>query len=79
LGQDQCRVIYSPPVRKLPLCKACFDDWRRIVFFRNNSSAQPFFTAVLAQNFSRRSIVVVTNGLKTQESFQQDIETWIKV
>ncbi len=38
--------------------------------------ARPFFTALLAQLFPRRPIVVVTDSLKTQESFQQDLETW---
>jgi transcription-repair coupling factor (superfamily II helicase) len=38
--------------------------------------ARPFFTALLAQLFPRRPIVVVTDLLKTQESFQQDLETW---
>ncbi len=42
-------------------------------------AAQPFFGALLAQLFPQRPIVVVTENLKTQESFQQDIETWFKV
>ena len=41
--------------------------------------ARPFFTALLAQLFPRRPIVVVTDLLKTQESFQQDLETWAAV
>ncbi len=40
-------------------------------------SAQPFFAALLHQLFPRRPIVVVTDSLKTQESFQQDLETWL--
>jgi len=40
-------------------------------------AAQPFLAALLHQIFPSRSIVVVTDGLKTQESFQQDIETWL--
>ncbi|MBI3874944.1 MAG: DEAD/DEAH box helicase, partial [Verrucomicrobia bacterium] len=42
-------------------------------------SAQPFIAALLHQLFPQRPIVVVTDGLKTQESFQQDIETWLAV
>ena len=42
-----------------------------------SQAAQPFF-AVLLQIFSpQRPIVIVTDNLKTQESFQQDIETWL--
>ncbi|HEX7570381.1 MAG TPA: transcription-repair coupling factor, partial [Verrucomicrobiae bacterium] len=40
-------------------------------------SAQPFFAALLQQIFPQRPIVVVTENLKTQESFQQDLETWL--
>ncbi len=39
--------------------------------------AQPFFAALLRQWFPGRPIVVVTDLLKTQESFQQDLETWL--
>ena len=42
-------------------------------------AAQPFFAAWLARHFPKRPIVVVTDGLKTQESFQQDIETWLEI
>jgi len=38
--------------------------------------ARPFFAALLAQVFPGRPIVVVTDLLKTQENFQQDLETW---
>jgi transcription-repair coupling factor (superfamily II helicase) len=38
--------------------------------------AQPFVAALLARLFPDRAIVVVTEGLKTQEIFQQDLETW---
>ena len=39
--------------------------------------AQPFFAALLRKIFPRRPMVVVTGNLKTQESFQQDLETWL--
>jgi len=42
-------------------------------------SAQPFFAALLKQLFPSRPVVVVTDNLKTQESFQQDLETWTRV
>ena len=38
--------------------------------------AQPFVAALFARLFPDRPIVVVTDGLKTQELFQQDMETW---
>ena len=41
--------------------------------------ARPFFAALLAQLFPRRPIVVVTDVLKTQESFQQDLDTWAAI
>jgi transcription-repair coupling factor (superfamily II helicase) len=41
------------------------------------ASAQPFFAALLHQLFPRHPIVLVAENLKTQESFQQDLETWL--
>jgi transcription-repair coupling factor (superfamily II helicase) len=38
--------------------------------------AQSFVAALLARLFPERPIVVVTAGLKLQEIFQQDLETW---
>jgi len=38
--------------------------------------AQPFVAALLARLFPNRPIVVVAAGLKIQEVFQQDMETW---
>jgi transcription-repair coupling factor (superfamily II helicase) len=45
-------------------------------FFGVAAGAQSFFAALLQCLFPRRPIVVVTENLKTQESFQQDLETW---
>jgi transcription-repair coupling factor (superfamily II helicase) len=42
-----------------------------------SAAAQPFFTALLRHFFPQRPVVVVTEGLRTQESFQQDISTWL--
>jgi len=41
--------------------------------------AQPFFAALLREICPGRPVIVVTEGLKTQESFQQDLETWCQV
>ena len=40
-------------------------------------AAQPFLAALLQQQFPQRPLVVVTENLKAQESFQQDLETWL--
>jgi hypothetical protein len=42
-----------------------------------SQAAQPFFAVLLQNFFPQRPIVIVTDNLKTQESFQQDIETWL--
>ncbi|HSU52530.1 MAG TPA: transcription-repair coupling factor, partial [Candidatus Dormibacteraeota bacterium] len=42
-------------------------------------AAQPFFAALARRLFPKRAIVVVTQGLKTQESFQQDIGTYLEL
>jgi len=42
-----------------------------------SGAAQPFLAAWLHQALPNRPMAVVTSGLKTQESFQQDIETWL--
>jgi transcription-repair coupling factor (superfamily II helicase) len=39
--------------------------------------AQPFFSTLLQKLCPQRPVVVVTENLKTQESFQQDLETWL--
>ncbi len=41
------------------------------------ASAQPFFAALLHSLFPQRPLVVVTDNLKSQESFHQDLETWL--
>lgn len=46
--------------------------------FGVNAAAQPFFAAALHQLFPKRPIVLVADNLKTQESFQQDLETWTR-
>ncbi|MBK7997836.1 MAG: transcription-repair coupling factor [Verrucomicrobia bacterium] len=43
-----------------------------------SSSAQPFFAVWLRELSPQRPIVVVTDGLKTQETFHQDVETWLR-
>ena len=44
---------------------------------RVNPAAQSFFVSWLESIDPQRTIVVVTENLKAQESFQQDLETWL--
>jgi transcription-repair coupling factor (superfamily II helicase) len=41
-----------------------------------SAGAQPYFAALLRHLFPQRPIVVITEGLRTQESAQQDLATW---
>ena len=41
-------------------------------------AAQPFVAALLCQRFPSRSLLIVTEGLKTQESVHQDFATWLR-
>lgn len=43
------------------------------------ASAQPLVAALLRHLCPRQPIVVVVDNLKTQESFQQDLETWSQI
>jgi len=40
-------------------------------------AAQPFLAALMRQRFPSRPVVVVTDQLRTQELFQQDLATWL--
>lgn len=42
-------------------------------------AAQPFVVALLRARFPERTVVVITDQLKTQESFQQDLTTWTEL
>jgi len=44
-----------------------------------SQAAQPFVATLLRLHFPQRPIVVVTDQLRTQEMFQQDIATWMQV
>ena len=48
-----------------------------LAFSGIDPSAQPFFAALVQKLFPQRPVVVITENLKTQESFQQDLETWL--
>lgn len=42
-------------------------------------SGQPFLAALLARQVPQRPIVLVAEGLKSQELFHQDIQTWLGI
>src|SRR5688500_2744485 len=44
-----------------------------------NPAAHPFLTAVLRRWFPERPLLIVTEGLKKQEIFLQDLETWARL
>ncbi len=48
-----------------------------LTFSGITSSAQPFLAALLQHCFPQRPLVIVTENLKAQENFQQDLETWL--
>jgi transcription-repair coupling factor (superfamily II helicase) len=48
-------------------------------FYGANAAAQPFLGALLQRRFPGRPIVFVTDSLKTQEVFQQDLTTWMEL
>jgi hypothetical protein len=41
--------------------------------------AQPFVGALLHELLPEKAMLIVTEGLKTQESFQQDVSTWLEM
>lgn len=43
-----------------------------------HAAAHPFVVALLHRHFPRRTLVVVTAGVKAQESFHQDLATWVR-
>ena len=43
------------------------------------SPAWPFLTAVIKRTFPQRPLVIITENLKAQEVFQQDLETWLNL
>ncbi len=49
------------------------------IFSSVTVSAQPFFAAWLQKIFPHKTIVIITENLKAQENFQQDLETWLQV
>ncbi len=70
------RVIATPAVQSLA---RRLEAGRALPCAGVHSAAQPFLAVVLRWLLPHRPIVVVTDHLKTQETFQQDLETWAKL
>ena len=66
-------ILKAPAVRAI--ARRVEDGGARI-FPGVAASAQPFFAGLLQKLFPHRPIVVVAENLRTQESCQQDLETW---
>lgn len=68
-------------VASVPVAQALRERVERgdpLSFTAINPAAQPFFAVLLARMFPDRPVVVVTESLRSQELFQQDVETWTK-
>ncbi|MCW5556202.1 MAG: hypothetical protein KIS67_29140, partial [Verrucomicrobiae bacterium] len=70
------RVAHTPAVQSLAqrLERGGALSWPGVC-----PAAQPFLAALLHALFPKRALVVVTDGLKTQEAFQQDLQTWLQM
>jgi transcription-repair coupling factor (superfamily II helicase) len=57
----------------------CMEAGGAQIFSGIAAPARPFLAALLKKSFPKKTVVVVTENLKAQESFQQDLETWLQV
>jgi len=69
-------ILKAPAGQALARCMAAGGA---LSFSGVAAPAQPLFAALLQKLFPAQAIVIVTENLKTQESFQQDLETWLQV
>src|SRR5262245_37604221 len=69
------RVAQTPAVQSL---RQRLEKGGALSGQRVSEGAQPFFAALLRYLFPEHPIVVVADGVKRQESFHQDIETWLQ-
>jgi transcription-repair coupling factor (superfamily II helicase) len=70
------RVVQTPAVQSLA---RRLEKGGALTCAGIGGAGQPFFAVLLRQLFPHRPIVVVTDNLKTQESFQQDLTTWLQL
>ncbi|HTV40033.1 MAG TPA: transcription-repair coupling factor [Candidatus Sulfotelmatobacter sp.] len=55
------------------------EDGGALSFSAIAAPAWPFIAALIKRNFPQRPLVIVTENLRTQELFQQDLETWLNL
>ncbi|MEW6304512.1 MAG: transcription-repair coupling factor [Verrucomicrobiota bacterium] len=73
-GKDAfAAVVESPAVQSL---LRRLEDGGALSCPGVTGSAHAFLAALVREHFPARPVVVVTGGLKAQEAFQQDVETW---
>ena len=72
---DLFSVVASVPV--VQSLRERVERGESLSFSSVSPAAQPFFAVLLARLFPARPVVVVTESLRSQEIFQQDIETWV--
>jgi len=68
-------VLETPAVQELA---RRLEEERVLSFTGVVAAAQPFLAVLLQEISPNRPVVVVTEGLKIQESFHQDLTTWLE-
>ena len=71
---DPFSVVATTPAAQA-LCRRV-EAGEPLFFDGVSAGAQPYLAVLLSRLFPSRPIVAVTEGLRTQEVFQQDAETW---
>ncbi|MHB8521983.1 MAG: transcription-repair coupling factor [Limisphaerales bacterium] len=69
-------VTQTPAVQTL---QRRLENGRASSYLGVSAGAQPFLAVLVRQLFPQRAMVVVTEGLRTQEHFHQDVQTWLEV
>jgi len=73
-GKWLADILKTPAVQSFA---RCLEPGGALSFSGIAAPAHPFVAALLRQIFPQRPVVIVTENLKAQESFQQDMETWL--
>ena len=72
---DLFSVVASTPV--VQALRECVEKGEPLSLDAVSPAAHPFLAVLLSALFPSRPIIVVAPNLKTQEVFQQDIQTWL--
>jgi transcription-repair coupling factor (superfamily II helicase) len=67
-------VASTPAVQSL---RECVEKGEPLSLDAVSPAAHPFLAVLLSSLFPNRPVIVVAQDLKTQEVFQQDIQTWL--